>query len=146
MSMQFLIHAKKQKKKKIHQSILSCLKIKFSFKLNVLLKLSSVLRACLCNIWVLHLWQKPVIIMDFILVSFVKVDHCSNCNWETCRRIFCFLWSFMQHYKTVNSSARSACLKNILIKLGVDTNTFKQISNRSASSSKAGLRGASMLQ
>ena len=52
----------------------------------------------------------------------------------------------MQHYKTVNSSARSTCLKNILIKPGVDTNTFKQISNRSASSSKAGLRGASMLQ
>ena len=54
------------------------------------------------------------------------------------------LLSFIYSHKPVVSSTISGWLETILIKLGVDTSTFKAHSTRSASPSKAGLQDASI--
>ena len=54
------------------------------------------------------------------------------------------LLSFIHPHRPVVSSAISGQLKTILMKSGMDTSTFKALSTRSASTSKAGLQGASI--
>ena len=54
------------------------------------------------------------------------------------------LLSFIHPHKPVVSSTISVLLKTILMESGIDTNTFKAHSTRSASASKAGLQGASI--
>ena len=52
--------------------------------------------------------------------------------------------SFIHTHKPVVTSAISGWLKTIFRKSGVETDTFKIYSNRSASTSKAGLQEASV--
>ena len=65
-------------------------------------------------------------------------------GWRSGEEHSQLLLSFIYSHKPVVSSTISGWLETILIKLGVDTSTFKAHSTRSASPSKAGLQDASI--